>query len=65
MHDIEDLNKEGTAVFNVAEWIGCGRKFKDVPHHVCDVLTNLRKIPDNEYRTRIPRADLPIGVVFS
>jgi hypothetical protein len=62
MHDIEDLDKEETTVFNPAQWIGCGRKFKDVPRYVCDVLNDLRKIPDKEYRTYIPRPELPIQI---
>ena len=62
MHDIEDLDKEETTVFNPTQWIGCGRKFEDVPRYVCDVLNNLRKIPDKEYRIYIPRPDLPIQI---
>src|ERR1700720_1163746 len=52
MHDIEDLNKEETTVFNPAQWIGCGHKFQDVPHYVCNVLNSLRKTPDKEYCKR-------------
>ena len=62
MHDIEDLNKEETTVFNPTQWIGCRCKFEDVPRYVCDVLNNLCKIPDKEYRIYIPRPDLPIQI---
>ena len=34
----EDIDKTETTVFNAAQWIGCGRVYKDVPRYVCDPL---------------------------
>ena len=47
----EDINKMETTVFNAAQWIECGRVYKDILHYVCDVLMSLSKIPDMEYKT--------------
>ena len=56
----EDIDKTETTVFNAAQWIGCGRVYKDVPHYVCDMLTSLRKIPDTEYKTYIPSPHISV-----
>ena len=37
----EDILKEATIVFNPTLWIGCQKKFKDVPLHVLGSKTDI------------------------
>jgi hypothetical protein len=55
----EDILAEEALTFNPSLWIGCQKKYKDVPLHVCNVLTQLRQIPE-AVLSLLPSPDVPI-----
>ena len=60
MSDVMDLVNEEGVVFDAAQWIGRGRTYKDVPIYVCDVLTDIRQIPDLVSKSCLPSPEVPI-----
>ena len=59
----EDILKEATIVFNPTLWIGCQKKFKDVPLYVCNALTELRQIPQ-AYKSWFPHFVEPVLILI-
>lgn len=45
--------------FNAEEWLGQGRKWKDIPYHVLNVFVELTKIPEL-FSKQFPPDDMPI-----
>ena len=60
MSDVMDLANEEGVVFDVAQWIGWGQTYKDVPIYVCDVLTGICQIPDLVSKSCLPSLEVPI-----
>jgi len=55
----EDILAEEALIFDPSLWIGCQKKYKDVPLHVCNALTKLRQIP-KAVLSLLPSPDVPI-----
>ncbi|KIM79926.1 hypothetical protein PILCRDRAFT_89823 [Piloderma croceum F 1598] len=55
----EDILAEEALVFNPSLWIGCQKKYKDVPLHVSNALTQLRQIPE-AILSLLPQREVPI-----
>ena len=55
----EDILGEEALVFDPSLWIGCQKKYKDVPLHVSNALTQLRRIP-KAVLSLLPRPEVPI-----
>ena len=55
----EDILAEEALVFNPSLWIGCQKKYKDVPLHVSNALTQLRQIPE-AILSLLPQPEVPI-----